>query len=143
MVYKFCCYLDSLLNLKYADEFTDLATVGIEADVMNLKDLEVRTIINKGMSGFKNPLLKAMVQKDKFHFAGKELTPFNITWYISPFINAISRTGTIEEKYIVFSSMIEYLAEQTVPSTKRGSKPGDLELLIEQALRVCTNVKNR
>ena len=142
IVYKFCCYLDSLVGKNFAEDYVDLATVGIIADVMELKSFEIRQIILRGMKEFKNPLLKAMVEKDKFHFEGRQLTPFNISWYISPLLNAISRAGTLSEKQVVFESMIEYLAYQAVPSTKRGCS-GQYETRIEQAVRTCTNVKNR
>ena len=142
IVYKFCCYLDSLLGFDYANDYVDLATVGIIADVMNLKDFEIREIILRGMKEFKNPLLKTMVEKDKFHIEGQQLSPFNIAWYIAPFLNAISRSGTLQEKQVVFESMIEFLSYQTVPSTKRGCS-GQIETRIEQAVRTCTNVKNR
>ena len=142
VVYKFCCYLDKLLNSNYAEDFLDLATVGLIADVMPLKDFETRHLILKGMQGFRNPLLKTMVEKDDFHFEGKALTPFNIAWYIAPYINAITRSGTDTEKMVVFESMIDFLAYQTVPSTKRGHK-GEFETRVEQAVRTCNNVKNR
>lgn len=142
IVYKFCCYLDSLLGTDYANDYVDLASVGIIADVMDLRAYEVREIILKGTVSFRNPLLKAMVEKDAFHFEGKELTPFNISWYIAPMINAMTRSGTIEEKHIVFESMIEFLSYKTVPSTKRGCK-GQFETRVEQAVRTCSNVKNR
>ena len=142
VVYKFCCYLDKLLNSNYAEDFLDLATVGLIADVMPLKDFETRHLILKGMQGFRNPLLKTMVEKDDFHFGGKALTPFNIAWYIAPYINAITRSGTDTEKKVVFESMIDFLAYQTVPSTKRGHK-GEFETRVEQAVRTCNNVKNR
>ena len=38
--------------------------------------------------------------------------------------------------------MIEFLSYQTVPSTKRGCS-GQVETRVEQAVRTCTNVKNR
>ena len=142
VVYKFCCYMDSLLGISYADDYVDLATAGIIADVMPLKDFEIRQIILKGMQGFRNPLLKTMVAEDNFHFQGKALTPFNIAWYIAPYINAITRSGTQSEKQVVFESMIEFLAYKTVPSTKRGCK-GQFETRVEQAVRTCKNVKNR
>ena len=142
VVYKFCCYIDSLLNYDYANEYIDLATVGVIADVMILKDYETRYMILEGMQGFRNPLLKTMVENDKFHFEGKQLTPFNIAWYIAPQINAITRSGTESEKQVVFESMIDFLAYQTVPSTKRGCK-GQFETRAEQAIRTCKNVKNR
>ena len=142
VVYKFCSYIDKLLETSYADDYLDLATTGIIADVMLLKDLEIRQIILKGMQEFRNPLLKTMVANDEFHFKGKALTPFNIAWYIAPYINAITRSGTDQEKQVVFESMIEFLAYQTVPSTKRGCK-GQFETRTEQAVRTCNNVKNR
>lgn len=142
VVYKFCCYMDELLGTSYADDYVDLATTGIIADVMPLKDFEIRQIILKGMQGFRNPLLKTMVAEDNFHFQGKALTPFNIAWYIAPYINAITRSGTQSEKQVVFESMIEFLAYKTVPSTKRGYK-GQFETRVEQAVRTCKNVKNR
>ena len=142
VVYKFCSYIDQLLGYDYANEYIDLATVGIIADVMDLRDYEIREIILRGMQGFRNPLLKAMVAKDKFHFEGKQLTPFNIAWYIAPYINAITRSATEQEKLVVFESMIEYLAYKTIPSTKRGCK-GQNETRVEQAVRTCANVKNR
>ena len=83
-----------------------------------------------------------MVVKDEFHFGGKALTPFNIAWYIAPLINAVSRTGTASEQLVVFESMLEHLAYVMVPSTKRGCK-GQYETRVEQAIRTCTNVKNR
>ena len=142
VVYKFCSYIDQLLGYDYANDYIDLATVGIIADVMDLRDYEIREIILRGMQGFRNPLLKAMVAKDKFHFEGKQLTPFNIAWYIAPYINAITRSATEQEKLVVFESMIEYLAYTTIPSTKRGCK-GQNETRVEQAVRTCANVKNR
>ena len=142
VVYKFCSYIDQLLGYDYANDYIDLATVGIIADVMDLRDYEIREIILRGMQGFRNPLLKAMVAKDKFHFEGKQLTPFNIAWYIAPCINAITRSATEQEKLVVFESMIEYLAYKTIPSTKRGCK-GQNETRVEQAVRTCANVKNR
>ena len=142
VVYKFCSYIDQLLGYDYANDYIDLATVGIIADVMDLRDYEIREIILRGMQGFRNPLLKAMVAKDKFHFEGKQLTPFNIAWYIAPYINAITRSATEQEKIVVFESMIEYLAYKTIPSTKRGCK-GQNETRVEQAVRTCANVKNR
>ena len=142
VMYKFCSYIDTLLDTNFADDYIDLATVGIIADVMPLKDLEVRQIILKGMQGFRNPLLKTMVAKDEFHFKGKALTPFNIAWYIAPYINAITRSGTQSEKQVVFESMIDFLAYKTIPSTKRGCQ-GQMETRAEQAVRTCNNVKSR
>lgn len=66
----------------------------------------------------------------------------DVAWYIAPFINAVTRCGTIEEKILLFESMLFHKAYQEIPSTKRGCK-GELETLVEQAGRMSTNVKTR
>lgn len=38
--------------------------------------------------------------------------------------------------------LLKYAFEK-VPSTKRGHTAGAMETIVEQAIRVCTNVKNR
>jgi hypothetical protein len=37
-------------------------------------------------------------------------TPMGAAFFVIPFINAITRSGTIEEKNLVFSSMLNHLA---------------------------------
>ena len=39
--------------------------------------------------------------------------------------------------------MLKYKAFDILPSTKRGHSLGETEILVEQAIRVATNVKNR
>lgn len=41
----------------------DLAAVGIVGDMMNLKNLETRFIVNYGLSHLRNPGIKAFVKK--------------------------------------------------------------------------------
>ena len=55
----------------------------------------------------------------------------------------MTRSGTIEEKQLLFESMLKYRAFDVLPSTKRGHTFGETETLVDQALRVATNVKNR
>lgn len=73
---------------------------------------------------------------------GAEITPFGVAFYIAPYINAVTRCGTQEEKLILFESMLEFKAYEMISSTKRGCK-GQLESRVEQACRNCTNIKNR
>ena len=70
------------------------------------------------------------------------MTPIGLAFYIVPLVNAITRVGTQDEKRLLFDSMLEWKAFDSIPSTKRGHK-GEEELLVEQAVRTCTNVKNR
>ena len=50
------------------------------------------------------------------------MTPFGIAFYVVPYINAMTRSGTLEEKYLIFEAMLEWRADEMIPSTKRGFK---------------------
>lgn len=141
MVYKFCSYIDQLLGIHNADNFLDLVALGLIADVMQMKDFETKHLINKGIENIVNPYFRAMAIKNAFSLGG-DITPFGIAFYIAPYINAVTRCGTEEEKLLLFESMLDFKAYEQIPSTKRGFK-GTYESRVEQACRMCTNVKNR
>lgn len=141
VVYKFCSYIDMLLQKNYADNYLDLVALGILADVMDLKSFETRYLVDTGLKNIQNPFLRGMVAKQDFQLKGT-VTPHGISFYIAPGINAITRVGTDEEKIILFESMLEFRAYEQLPSTKRGGK-GEMETKVEQACRNCTNVRNR
>ena len=83
-----------------------------------------------------------MWQKNKFKL-GDFPTAWGATFYIVPLVNAITRSGTMEEKSLILQSMLKFKALEEVPSTKRGHKAGETETIVAQAIRTCTNVKNR
>lgn len=140
IVYKFCKYLDSILELNIADDFIDLAMLGIIADVMSLQNYETVQIIRTGIKNIKNPFIKTMVQKNAYSL-GDEVTPDGVAFYIAPYVNAVTRIGTLEERILLFNSMLEWKADDLAPSTKRGCA-GQTERLVEQAARTCNNIKN-
>jgi single-stranded-DNA-specific exonuclease len=90
----------------------------------------------------KNPFIYGMWQKNQFKL-GEHITSMGAAFYIAPFVNAILRSGDQEEKDIVFRSMLEQDAHEKILSNKRGHSLGEKEYLVDQALRICTNVKNR
>lgn len=141
IVYKFCCYLDSLFNVDYANDFLDLVAVGCIADMMSLQHYETRRLIDKGLSQIRNPFLSSMVEKNAYQL-GERVTPFGVSFYIAPYINAVIRVGTAEEKDLLFESLLDFKAFDQIPSTKRGCK-GQFETRVEQACRQCVNIKNR
>ena len=142
MVYKFCSYLDKIGGNTHATDLLDIAALGIIADVMPLKDYETRRLINIGLSNIENPYIKAMVAKNEYSLKGK-VTPTGIAWYIAPAVNAVVRVGTAKEKETLFESLLDFKAYTLVPSTKRGHKIDEMETIVEQAVRLCNNVKNR
>lgn len=150
VVYKFCQLLDEddTLNLhaKFADHYLDLVALGLVADMSTLLELETKRLIEKGIdhmrTGIGNDFVMALIKKQSFSLKG-EVTPFGISMYIAPLINAVVRIGTLEERLIAFEAFLYDKQNQEIPSNKRGHKPGDMETVIEQALRTLTNVKNR
>ena len=58
-------------------------------------------------------------------------------------INAVQRSGEIEEKELLFKAMLKHEAFKMIPSNKRKHTPGEMERLVDQAVRMSTNVKNR
>ena len=141
MVYKFCSYIDELLNVDYADQFLDLVALGMVADMMDLRDFETRHLITRGLENIRNPYFKGMVDKQAYSLKDG-ISPIGVAFYIAPYVNATIRMGTQEEKLMLFESMLDYRGYELVPSTKRGCK-GQQETRVEQACRNCTNIKNR
>lgn len=139
MVYKFCSYLDSLLNLNVANYFLDLVAVGMVADMMDMRSFETKELIRRGFAQIRNPFIKGVIDKDQFHFSG-EVTQHKIAFYLVPLINAVTRVGNLDDKNILFESMLEHKADKLIPSTKRGEK-GKQEKIVTQAIRMCTNTK--
>lgn len=143
VVYKFCKVLDGLAGTEFADYLLDLVSLGMVADMMDIRSLETRRLIDKGVLNIRNPFLGALIERQAFSMQSM-ITPTTIGFYIAPLINAVVRSGTEEEKNIVFRSFLEENKELRVPSTKRGNKdPEASELLLEQACRIVNNVKSR
>lgn len=142
VVWQFCRYIDSLLNVNYAENYIDLAALGNCGDMMEMTSIETKHIIQKGFANLHNPFIVHMADKNAYSI-GDTVTPIGAAFYIVPFVNAIVRSGTLEEKELIFESMLTHKAFQMVLSTKRGHKPGEQEQLVTQAIRVATNVKAR
>ncbi len=142
VVWQFCRYLDTLLGGSAAAQYIDLVALGLDGDMMSMTSIETKHLIQKGLAAVTNPFIYYMHERNKFSL-GETLTPIGVTFYIVPFVNAITRSGTLEEKKLVFSSMLKHLAFQEVPSTKRGHAQGETEKIVEQAIRVAHNVKAR
>lgn len=156
IVWQFCRYYTVVHHkdkIDLPDKFLDLVATGLTGDMMSMLSLETKHLIWKGFKSenIHNPFISGMIDKNNFSLnkpdykssIGLACSPMGAAFFIIPFINAITRSGTIEEKNLIFKSMLTQYAFNIVPSTKRGHKEGDTETIVEQALRVCTNVKNR
>ena len=143
VVYQFCRFIDSKMQTNFADNYLDLVALGLTGDMMSLTSIETKHLINKGFEpeNIKNPYIYEMWQKNHFKL-GDHITSIDAAFYIVPMVNAVQRSGTIEEKELLFKSMLKYEAFAEIASTKRGCK-GQTERLVDQAVRMSTNVKNR
>lgn len=144
MVYKFCKYIDTQLGQDIADDYLDLVALGLIGDMMDMRDIETHYLTMRGLQNLRNPFMKTMANIQEFMISKHGgLSPYTVAFYMVPFINAATRVGTIEEKFLVFNSLLEYKAYDQVPSTKRGCK-GQVETIVAQACRTCINaIKNR
>ena len=142
VVYKFCSYLDQLMNTDYANHYLDLVALGMVADMMDLREFETKHLINVGLKNIANPYFKGMTIKNEYSLGGR-VTPFGVAFYIAPYVNAVTRSGTMDEKIVLFESMLDFKAFEQIPSIKRGHRPGETETRVEQACRNCVNIKNR
>lgn len=132
-----------------ADSYLDLVAVGLVADMVDVRSFETRRLIDKGLEIINNPHAKgkniflAEIVKKQSYSLGSEVTPTGIAFYIAPLINSVVRVGTHEERIFIFECFLDEIANELLPSTKRGSKPGDTETRVEQGVRVAGNIRNR
>lgn len=107
VTWKFCRYIDELSGTSYAEEFIDLAAVGIIADVCNVgpNSLENRTICHLGFDQVVNPGLVALLGKST-------MTSTDIEFTIAPLINAANRMRSNKVALDLF------LAETSVDAKK-------------------------
>lgn len=49
MVYKYCCYIDTLMGTNYAIDYEDLAALSLIGDMMDLKDFETHYLVKDGL----------------------------------------------------------------------------------------------
>lgn len=147
VVYKFCEVLDNLLNISRAQYYLDLVALGEIADVMDKTDIETNWLITEGLKNIHNKGFKTLLESQSFSLKEKATEPWpglnsiDIAFYIAPLINAIIRVGSMADKEALFYCFIE--PDRPVQSTKRGAKPGDIELSAEQTARVGKNAKSR
>jgi len=140
IVYKFCQVMDTILHQNKADDYLDLVALGLLGDMMDQREPETRKFITVGLQNVHNPFFVWMCRKNAFSM-NNTIDMHGVTWFVVPYINAVTRVGTDAEKELVFSAMLQHKASQEILSNKRGHKVGETELLVEQAIRVCANIK--
>lgn len=127
------------INCEY---FLDLLTVGNIADVMDMRSMETKFLCGLGKENLNNAGIKALCKKQEFSMKGN-FNPMSIGWYIGPLVNSVLRVGTMDEKILLFESLLDKNACVKIQSKKRGAKEGDMEFLVNEMARIASNVRNR
>lgn len=127
-------------GIPFMNKLYGLAACGIVADVMDMSNLENKQIVDNGLKYLiEHQFLYKLIQEAHYNVENPIPSMKDIGWTIGPNINAIIRLGTLEQKIVIFKSLVSPLS--LVQSTKRGE---DEEVPIyEEALRLCKNAKKR
>lgn len=143
VTWQICKAYDMTFDYNYANEYLDLAALGNLSDMMDYRNIETKAIIDQGLQNIRNPFFYYMCEKNKFSIDKMGgINYMSMAFYVTPFINAIVRSGTMEEKDLIFKSMLKFYAFDKIESGKRGHK-GELVPRVEEAVRIAANVKAR
>lgn len=143
ITYRFCEKFYEELQGPDPSSLLDLVALGNLSDMMDYRSQETRHFIQEGLSQIRNPFMREMIKKNQFSIDKKGGVNYNsMAWYVTPFVNAVVRSGTQEEKKLLFESMLDFKGDSLVPSGKRGHK-GEMVPLAEEAVRQASNVKAR
>jgi single-stranded-DNA-specific exonuclease len=135
MCLKVCTVLDEYLGIDGADDFFDIACIGLISDMMDIDNQENRYIINKGLRQLKNEGLLALLQKNKVNtYRGLSVT--DISFKVTPVVNACTRFDKIELALELFTTneeeRLKELAKEMVKLNDR-RKEEEAEI-VEQAM---------
>lgn len=149
VAYQFCRAMDSAFDKNWADDYIDLAALGVCGDMMSGLMVENQYIWRKGFAKVNNYFFLTIARKQGYSITGKRdpsddeifsaLNPMTVAFYIVPMVNALVRVGTMEEKTRMLFAFID--GHSLTPCLKRGAKGTMEEYAIESA-RECTNARS-
>lgn len=143
IVWQFCRAYNEINNTA-GDENIDLCALGLAGDMMSFKSIETRAVILKGLHHVKNPFFNELLTENEYTLNkyGGQYSYKAIAFAVVPFINATVRSGTQEEKDMIFRAMCKPWCFEKVPNTKRGHK-GEEWPLYQQAAYLTSAIKRR
>lgn len=145
VIWKICQVMDTYKGEDFAWHLLDLCALSNLGDMMDYRSYETRAIVKVGLEPQNryNKLVKEFINKQEYSM--KKMNGVNYlscAFYYVPYINAITRSGTKNEKKIVLNAFLDYMAEEPIESSKRGEK-GKLVPLWQEAITVMERVKRR
>lgn len=102
MVYECLKYLDKRNGFDLADGYLDLFAIGQIADVSDISNLEIRSLMLRGFQAMNNPLVKQFVEQNR-----TQLSPKAFQFSLIPMINSVTRVGSVDEKNVLFKALIK------------------------------------
>lgn len=148
MVYKFCRAYDKMYGCNYANQYLDLVATGMIGDAMDLRHPETRFLVLEGLKqyGYQNEFLTKLFEKQSYSMNGKA-TIMSVGWFIAPVINAVIRSGSLEEKTNLFKAMAnieDYLPYKPRRKSKNDPMPEvEMQPITVAMVRIATNIKAR
>jgi len=138
VTYKFLQALDAELWNDKADNYLDLVALSLISDSMNLQVLENKRLVELGLSQIKNKAFISLINKQSFSIGGA-VNIINISFYITPLINATIRSGEMEDKKNLFEAFCQI--DQDFDYTKNSKTETVKEDIYTRVARVATNLK--
>lgn len=128
-----------------ANNYLDLCALGDCGDMADYREPEIRAFINLGLSNLnqlRNPLIKNLAIKNEYTLNKRNgLNYLSSAFALVPWLNAVCRSGTMEEKELIFSALLE-LPHSYVESSKRGEK-GLAVPIWQEAITLVERIKRR
>ncbi len=144
IVYKFCKVLDTYYNVNYVDDYLDLVALGMIADSADLRNLQSRYLVNKGIELIKNEENKnkfiTELIKSQAYSMNNKVTIIGIAFYIAPLINSLIRIGTQEDKIIMFKAFIN--SDEIIRTKIRGQGEADISIQ-DYVKRLCESSRRK
>lgn len=144
VAYRFIsAFEDLIIHGNQPTEFIDLCALGNIGDMADYRELEIRAIVNIGLSNIKNPFIYEMCKKHEYTLNKRNgINYLSMAFAVVPFINAMTRSGTPDEQDMVFKGMLTEYAFDKVPSSKRGDND-KLVYRYQEAVITAERVKRR
>ena len=93
ITWQFCRGFAQMKDKGSYKNLIDLVGIATIGDMMDVRQLENRYYIVKGLESINNPFIRALLEKQSF-LIGEKINPTSIAFYIVPLINAMIRVGT-------------------------------------------------
>ena len=122
-----------------SNDFDDLVAISIVADSMSILEYENRYLVTKGLKNIQNKFIQSIIEKQSYSIGNVDNINVNIVaFYIAPLINALIRSGSLEEKELMFKA---FIGDPTTFPYKKRSGEEVQETMQEMVARLATNLK--